>query len=317
LDPWGGETARSSDQAFQPHRYTTYERDSNGGDEAMMRRYTGKFHRFTQPDPADGSYDFTNPQSFNRYAYVQNDPVNFIDPLGLEPDAEGGLGSWLSLQIGLSNSVNVFGGFGGGDGGEMVEPIDPEKQMIAENPGRQIVPLGNLQNGLRNLLKTGDCAVFLQKLINTLNESFGGGRPHATSFWDAFSRIKDAGGFQLKDVPNGGTVGGDLFFGELVNPALPENSQAGPGTVYITPWGPIGRAARPAEAASAQARYVYRALHETLHLAIQSWHYDKHLARAAHKVDGTTAPKFGDGDYLSWSGNFDEVLKKHCTYSSQ
>src|SRR6266536_4631847 len=26
------------------------------------------------------------PQSFNHYAYVQNDPVNFIDPSGLDPD---------------------------------------------------------------------------------------------------------------------------------------------------------------------------------------------------------------------------------------
>ena len=26
----------------------------------------------------------TNPQSFNRYSYVQNDPVNFVDPLGLD-----------------------------------------------------------------------------------------------------------------------------------------------------------------------------------------------------------------------------------------
>ena len=40
LDPWGGETSRSTNQAFQPHRYTTYERDANGGDEAMMRRST-------------------------------------------------------------------------------------------------------------------------------------------------------------------------------------------------------------------------------------------------------------------------------------
>jgi len=83
LDPWGGETARSSNQAFQPHRYTSYERDANGGDEAMMRRYTGKWHRFAQPDPYDGSYDLSNPQSFNRYAYVQNDPVNSVDSTGL------------------------------------------------------------------------------------------------------------------------------------------------------------------------------------------------------------------------------------------
>jgi hypothetical protein len=41
VDPWGGETDKSSNQAFQPHRFTTYERDANGGDDAMMRRYTG------------------------------------------------------------------------------------------------------------------------------------------------------------------------------------------------------------------------------------------------------------------------------------
>jgi uncharacterized protein RhaS with RHS repeats len=39
--------------------------------------------RFDQPDPYDGSYDLTDPQSFNRYSYVGNDPVNFIDPTGL------------------------------------------------------------------------------------------------------------------------------------------------------------------------------------------------------------------------------------------
>jgi RHS repeat-associated protein len=55
----------------------------NGGDEAMHRRYEGRWQRFAQPDPWDGSYDYTNPQSFNRYAYVQNDPVNSVDPSGL------------------------------------------------------------------------------------------------------------------------------------------------------------------------------------------------------------------------------------------
>ena len=86
VDPWGGETDKSSNQAFQPHRFTTYERDANAGDDAMMRRYTGKWHRLYQPDPYDGSYDMTDPQSFNRYSYTQNDPVNFIDPTGLESD---------------------------------------------------------------------------------------------------------------------------------------------------------------------------------------------------------------------------------------
>jgi len=85
LDPWGGDTARSNNSAFQPRKYTSYERDANGGDEAMFRRYNRSNSRFDQPDPYDGSYDLADPQSFNRYAYVGNDPVNFVDPTGLQP----------------------------------------------------------------------------------------------------------------------------------------------------------------------------------------------------------------------------------------
>jgi RHS repeat-associated protein len=86
LDPFGGNTSRNSNDAFQPKKFTSYDRDSNQSDEAMHRRYNRWWSRFDQPDPYDGSYDLTDPQSFNRYAYVQNDPVNFTDPSGLEPN---------------------------------------------------------------------------------------------------------------------------------------------------------------------------------------------------------------------------------------
>jgi RHS repeat-associated protein len=85
LDPWGADTNRSSNAAFQPRKFTSYERDGNGSDEAMFRRYNRWHSRFDQPDPYDGSYSLADPQSFNRYAYVQNDPVNFVDPSGLDP----------------------------------------------------------------------------------------------------------------------------------------------------------------------------------------------------------------------------------------
>ena len=58
-----------------PHRRGRYE--------AMHRRYNPLRQRFDQPDPSDGSYDLADPQSFNRYAYTNNDPVNFSDPTGL------------------------------------------------------------------------------------------------------------------------------------------------------------------------------------------------------------------------------------------
>jgi hypothetical protein len=53
----------------------------------MHRRYN-RLSRFDQPDPWDGSYNPTDPQSFNRYSYTQNDRVNFVDPTGLEPCTE-------------------------------------------------------------------------------------------------------------------------------------------------------------------------------------------------------------------------------------
>jgi len=88
MDPWGGQTDRSGGEVWQQTRkYTTYERDANGSDEAMHRRYNRRWSKFDQPDPYDGSYNLTDPQSFNRYSYVQNDPVNFTDPMGLDLEA--------------------------------------------------------------------------------------------------------------------------------------------------------------------------------------------------------------------------------------
>jgi RHS repeat-associated protein len=116
VDPWGGETARSGNQSQQPHRFTNYERDANGGDEAMFRRYESKWARFAQPDPYDGSYDMADPRSLNRYAYVHNDPVNFVDPTGLyEGCVHEAMTNFLAKLAGYSDDVAEKLGYYAGD----------------------------------------------------------------------------------------------------------------------------------------------------------------------------------------------------------
>ena len=135
LDPWGGETDRCVNQWEQPYRYTTYERDGNGVDRAVMRSYHRWWTRFNEPDPWDWSYDLTDPQSFNRYTYVQNDPVNFTDSSGLlrvavlvncrtnwvwKEHVEGG-GDWYDMgEVCELMVIEVGGGEVGGGGGGAV-----------------------------------------------------------------------------------------------------------------------------------------------------------------------------------------------------
>jgi RHS repeat-associated protein len=75
-------------------KYTGHERDViNGTPEALdymhARYYDAKVGRFLSVDPTWESADSRNPQTWNRYAYVRNNPVNRIDPDGRIDDAIG------------------------------------------------------------------------------------------------------------------------------------------------------------------------------------------------------------------------------------
>jgi hypothetical protein len=66
--------------------FGTYQRDANGSgghvrlrDEPLLRGAMGPLH---PPGPYQASAQLANPQSWNRYSYVENDPVNGYDPRG-------------------------------------------------------------------------------------------------------------------------------------------------------------------------------------------------------------------------------------------
>jgi hypothetical protein len=77
--------------------------------------YAGSRGRFTSPDPGWlSAANMQKPQSLNRYAYVNNDPVNFVDPDGLEVHP---LTSCNGCSITIRGSLNDNLGAGGGGGG--------------------------------------------------------------------------------------------------------------------------------------------------------------------------------------------------------
>jgi RHS repeat-associated protein len=72
----------NSDGARQ--KFTSYERDNETSlDFAQARYYANSQGRFTRPDPWMASADEFEPQSWNRYAYVANNPLAFTDPSGM------------------------------------------------------------------------------------------------------------------------------------------------------------------------------------------------------------------------------------------
>ncbi len=100
-------------------RYASLERDTPTGlEHTDWRKYDGWQGRWTTTDPSHQSMSVGNPQSFNRYAYVQNDPVNFVDPSGLEQCSEawcswggGGNGFWGG-GFNLNDRTSIFGSSG-------------------------------------------------------------------------------------------------------------------------------------------------------------------------------------------------------------
>ncbi len=75
------------------YKFTGKERDSETGLDYFGARYYGStMGRFTSPDPAMRSAHLSDPQTWNRFSYVRNNPLIYVDDDGKE----------LSLAPGLS-----------------------------------------------------------------------------------------------------------------------------------------------------------------------------------------------------------------------
>jgi RHS repeat-associated protein len=115
------------------NRFASTERDeATGLDHTWFRKLEQKSGRWTSPDPYNQAKGYLNPQTWNKYSYVTNQPTKFIDPSGLlqtwcqwwgnfyypnYPDKKG------RTQVGNSWLVCWTVG-GGGGGGSQNNNID-------------------------------------------------------------------------------------------------------------------------------------------------------------------------------------------------
>jgi RHS repeat-associated protein len=186
--PFGEEVGESGTQ--EKHHFTNYEADAETGqDYALRRYYSSGLGRFASPDARAGKR--SSPQTWNRYAYASDSPLDRIDPLGLTtcitdytdydtPYSEGG-----TIRIGVISIANKMcwadasnGPTSGGDPGagsgpgpcDANAPPPPANGTSAPLTG---APLGRLNAAFNELvaqLMTGNVSSTCQQnVINKLD----------------------------------------------------------------------------------------------------------------------------------------------------
>jgi RHS repeat-associated protein len=314
VDPWGGETSRSVNQYSQRKRYTSYERDdSTWIDEAGARSYGVWWSRFMQPDPFDGSMDMSNPQSFNRYAYVGNDPVNRIDPTGLDPINVGTIAVehitaelseipwWLSglLRVRSDYSPTPESAMGS-KFRELIlaQPVLPTIYVVPASEGPTKLNSDDLRKDIKTLLDTGDCGSYIKSLIEKTAELYKDKPYRYNDILQTFDKIAGQEGYWT--VPN--LKVGDKHAGGGMRGAIDK------GTAMVE--------IMPADANRiARMWYALSAIHETIHFSGSGRGYtDEQLAMAASQLPGAGPglPAKGTTDSYAWSGYWDGELNRHC-----
>jgi RHS repeat-associated protein len=144
-------------------QFTGYERDIETGlDYAKARSFGSMAGRFTSPDPLLASAKPALPQSWNRYTYVMNNPLKFVDPSGMiwmvrdidkrhrgyawfdgtEKQAQKAWGkSYKAVQFGSQDSIQIKLSDGGGtatlrknDGHPLITPEARQRQADNSMP---------------------------------------------------------------------------------------------------------------------------------------------------------------------------------------
>lgn len=272
---------RTAEQGFgnisgQRQGYGLTEKDETGLNHTWFRKNENRAGRWTSPDPYQGSMNLANPQSFNRYAYVGNDPTNLVDPSGLcswtAPYTTGPGGTiilgpvtWVTpCNVGSSGSGS--GGVGGGGGilggGGVFLPEEPP----VEGPGgggggtiEQILtgPRSDRQIFINNCLKNA-----VRDRVSFLN------RARDEELTSSF-----VGAMALSPVPPpfGGLLPGSVYGPEVTSNKRAMTTLAGVG-IFLNP---LGTAANVLGAGAREGTYGAYTFRQKIQAAKQTTEEDR------------------------------------------
>jgi RHS repeat-associated protein len=218
-DPWGA-VSNQNGNCDPTHRFTGKELDPETG----LYYYGGRYYdpilaRFVSPDPFVSDPD---PQNLNRYSYVLNNPINFIDPSGYfhrhkEDDDGGFFGAIFGAIFGFF-SGGPFGAIIGAATGYGLSQLPPEvlhgmeifggiAMLLANNP----MGLFFIAQGATGLCKQEGCQVasFMFGMVGNIGSvaeaaSGGGSGGSSNSGNSGFLEL----GFKGRDIPSLGGFNG-------------------------------------------------------------------------------------------------------------
>jgi RHS repeat-associated protein len=232
--------------------YATYRKDETGLHYAVNRYYESSLGRFVTPDPYMASGGVGEPGSWNRYAYVEGDPVNFYDPSGLDACAVQ-YGMPCFAVTGTGRLPGGFGGGGGGGGGpehaQLMAP--PDFQIDHSGGGSYVQNSPIVVDGMEFINPSNDDPH--QQVINTLLDQIRDTIDQDCSNWllgnSSYANI----GAYLDTLTNN-TLIGHAVINDIQNPGTVTNAVTGSGAggfaIVVNRNGAVFNASAPRSAGS-------------------------------------------------------------------
>jgi RHS repeat-associated protein len=147
-------------------KFTGQERDEETGFDFFQARYFyGAQGRFNSPDPGNAGADPMNPQTWNGYSYVRNNPLAYVDPSGFCTVVSFGVGDkqgQYDSTVPASAAVYPFDAMGklGGIGSVLSQGYFGPNQST-QTLANAISQYQNIPDGIQLALYSGSAQTFV------------------------------------------------------------------------------------------------------------------------------------------------------------